>query len=57
MDWGREYNADVVNAILLSNKLERVYLCLLKQHNAISAKTDRERERDSKCFACQLRAV
>lgn len=35
MDWGRENNADVVNAILLSNKLARVYLCLLK--HAISA--------------------
>lgn len=32
MDWEREHNADVVNAILLSNKLARVYICLLKQH-------------------------
>ena len=32
MDWRRENNADVINALLLSNKLARVNLCLLKQH-------------------------
>ena len=30
--WTGEHNADIINEILLSNKLAVVYLCLLKQH-------------------------